>query len=499
MATSMTLRARARRARLTSKGIARIEGLEARRLLAVDLFRVDFRPFNADFGSTATGTALLTLNTDDPMQPTLRVEINATGLEDLSAIPGAVHLAHIHGQFRENRGQPLPEQLDGEFFRSCVCGREDATEMVKCHEAVNSLVPKEEVDGKLLVDEVARGLADTNFLDFFEGLPAYGPVVQNLGAEQVPAAPRGTTPTDAFVEGVIEGRLDPGALFPAGSEFRLDTTYTYDLHDEDQKREFFNTVGARGQVLQDRMIVLHGLTIPTDIAEAIDEAAGLSPDDLVASVPLGDGTSFAIVGLAAGGQIVPVVDDAPLTGVFRVDTDGARALQSTFSRDAAFNNEIGFVVTDERGRVDGFIPDDNGFAEVALRSETRQVLFSSGARDGDDARNVTVPDDANIVFYLIQNGSTEDLLAENPENLKGEGRLAFFSTAAANPDSDQHVLLSGEGDDLLFSFEDLTDLGDRDFNDAVFSVRVSEVARSSGIDDNSDEDDEDGNGDELTG
>src|SRR5688500_4756110 len=82
--------------------VIHVEGLEARRLLAVDVFNVDLQTLNADYGSTATGTATLTHNTDVPTSPTLRVQINASGLQDLSAIPGAVHAAHILGQFEGN-------------------------------------------------------------------------------------------------------------------------------------------------------------------------------------------------------------------------------------------------------------------------------------------------------------------------------------------------------------------------------------------------------------
>ncbi|MCA9209915.1 MAG: hypothetical protein KDA55_16260, partial [Planctomycetales bacterium] len=87
----------------------------------VRTFTVDLSTLNAAFGSNATGTATITLDTSGMTGPnsgtaTIRVEMNVTGLQDLSGISGAVHVAHIHGQFAGNANQPLAAQGDGPFF-----------------------------------------------------------------------------------------------------------------------------------------------------------------------------------------------------------------------------------------------------------------------------------------------------------------------------------------------------------------------------------------------
>jgi len=255
---------------------------------------------NAAYGSTATGTARLTHNDDNPTMPTLRVRINATGLQDFSAVPRAVHLAHIHGQFEGNAAEPLPQQLTGPFFsgQGGVPGSGFAP--------VNSTVPTAADDGGRLVDEPAMGLGSTRYLDFFEGLPDYGPVVMNLPNTDLPAPPEGVSPTQQFVMGIQSGTVNPEALFPKGTEFNLDVTYLFDLNNPDDHRQYHNTVGDGGQFLDDRLIVLHGLTVPTAISDAIDLAAGVPAGNPQAGVPLGNGMSFRAVAPVAAGEIAAV-------------------------------------------------------------------------------------------------------------------------------------------------------------------------------------------------
>jgi len=69
----------------------------------------------APFNSMAMGDALLTLDAPTATTRTLRVQLQADGLEDLTEI-GGIHVAHIHGQFAGNRDRPLLDQGDGSFF-----------------------------------------------------------------------------------------------------------------------------------------------------------------------------------------------------------------------------------------------------------------------------------------------------------------------------------------------------------------------------------------------
>ena len=85
---------------------------------AGSLFTADLGTLNEGFDNNqASGTATLFLDDDDVAADgrsgtaTLRVQIRADGLPDVSGIPGATHGAHIHGQFAENAG-PAPRAAD---------------------------------------------------------------------------------------------------------------------------------------------------------------------------------------------------------------------------------------------------------------------------------------------------------------------------------------------------------------------------------------------------
>ena len=235
-------------------------------------YKVDLSTLNSSFGSDASGEATLTLDAPTEDTRTLKVQIDASGLEDLSDI-GGVHVAHIHGQFLGNADRPLLEQGDGSFFDRT--GRE----------AVNSILPTvadSDVDGD-------------GFVNFLEGRPNYGPVVLNLTSEQIDSAPEGTPPLTQFLNLATAGEINPADLFPSGTEFNLDTTYTFDLTDPDQLRQYNNLTP-----LDEREVVIHGLTIPTETSEAIDETAmGTAP----AGIDLGNGEAFRITAPVAAGEI----------------------------------------------------------------------------------------------------------------------------------------------------------------------------------------------------
>ena len=251
---------------------------------ADSIFVSELKTLNPDFGHNAQGTATLTLTGEDTQTPSLRVQISATGLPDLSNIPGATHVAHIHGQFAENQGLPAGQQTDGPFF-SGTGGT-----------PVDSVTPTNADD--------SDNIFANNYVNFFEGLPDYGPVVLNLSAIQVPAAPDGVPP---LIQGINVAQADNGIglldAFPNnGTEFNLDTVYNFDLSDPDSARQYNNLTP-----LEFREIVLHGLIVPADINNPIDAlAADLGLNPALLGVELPDGTFFRTTGpVAAGGIVVP--------------------------------------------------------------------------------------------------------------------------------------------------------------------------------------------------
>ena len=145
------------------------------------------------------------------------------------------------------------------------------------------------------------------------------------------------------------------------------------------------------------------------------------------------------------------------------------AVQWTF-RDAKYNNEIGVFVVDQSGKVGGFAPGDQGFAQAALQSPTRQTLFNSGNSAGN-WRELTFAGGSYLAFYLIQNDTSANWLANNASNTIGQQSLAFFSLQGANPDGFDHSQSTHLGQGIWrFNWEDLTGGGDQDFNDVVFNI-----------------------------
>lgn len=77
------------------------------------MFALDFQALN---DSGVSGTGMVVVSSPTETSRTVRVVIDAEGLQDLSGIAGAVHVAHIHGQFAGNASKPILEQGDGPFF-----------------------------------------------------------------------------------------------------------------------------------------------------------------------------------------------------------------------------------------------------------------------------------------------------------------------------------------------------------------------------------------------
>jgi hypothetical protein len=169
-----------------------------------------------------------------------------------------------------------------------------------------------------------------------------------------------------------------------------------------------------------------------------------------------------------------LADFGGINGIYKVGGTPGQAVTLQFDwtfRDSVFNNEIGyFLVDDDIGRINGIAPGDPNFARTALSSSTCRVLFSSGQRVGSGVDlNFNAGD--RIIFYIIQNNTTENWLATNPQNNSGSRSLALFSVTGANPDGVNHASNQNTGTNgIQLGWEDQSGGGDRDFNDVVLSV-----------------------------
>jgi hypothetical protein len=162
-------------------------------------------------GSTVTGTSTLMLDTS---AGTLRVQVNATGLEG-----GIPHLAHIHGNLNDNT-QPGSGPRDSQ------------------------------------IPTLAQDTDGDGFIEVAEGAATYGPILLDLGVIGDTSTINFDMTLDLF--GQYDDMMD--AMF--GPVDRLDpNSPSFTAED---------LVGEDFMALALRHIVIHGLTVPFEMGNAGD-------------------------------------------------------------------------------------------------------------------------------------------------------------------------------------------------------------------------------------
>ncbi|NEO49752.1 MAG: tandem-95 repeat protein, partial [Moorea sp. SIO4A3] len=129
-------------------------------------------------------------------------------------------------------------------------------------------------------------------------------------------------------------------------------------------------------------------------------------------------------------------------------------------------SEIGAFVTDDaQGTIDGIAPGQSGYVEAALfRAETIFSVLPDSLGSAQPTRIIDSfnPDD-NVVFYVIQGGSVDGVLAGQDSTSN-----VFFSDPSLNSDGQNHLQVTDNGNgQLTLAFEDGNDF---DYNDATVVV-----------------------------
>ncbi|NEO14029.1 MULTISPECIES: Ig-like domain-containing protein [unclassified Moorena] len=129
-------------------------------------------------------------------------------------------------------------------------------------------------------------------------------------------------------------------------------------------------------------------------------------------------------------------------------------------------SEIGAFVTDDaQGTIDGIAPGQSGYVEAALfRAETIFSVLPDSLGSAQPTRIIDTfnPDD-NVVFYVIQGGSVDGVLAGQDSTSN-----VFFSDPSLNSDGQNHLQVTDNGNgQLTLAFEDGNDF---DYNDATVVV-----------------------------
>ena len=156
------------------------------------------------------------------------------------------------------------------------------------------------------------------------------------------------------------------------------------------------------------------------------------------------------------------IDLTGLTGTLKADV--------TTKSSAAYTNNIGFYVVENAiGTIklaDGKMlnPGENGYAAEAIKN----AVLQAGKTDSKIGQDIT----AGKIYapVVTANGSFNDFLATNPTNPGGNGVNAYFNFTGANSDKIDHFRLIGNN---TFGVEDQFNGGDRDFNDIIFTAKIS--------------------------
>ena len=174
-------------------------------------------------------------------------------------------------------------------------------------------------------------------------------------------------------------------------------------------------------------------------------------------------------GLATATILVTPMDD-PLVSqngiVYVPETPDESVLlhfEWTF-RESRYDNEVWtYVVDDSTGSVNGVPPSSPDYLRTVFDNAEWWLLFRSGEGKGA-SRDLSVPGDTYLAFYIIQDNTNYVLQQSNPGNLIYARPIAFFSLDDANPDDFAHVRMRELPEDVHeFAWEDLMYGGDRDF------------------------------------
>jgi Ca2+-binding RTX toxin-like protein len=193
---------------------------------------------------------------------------------------------------------------------------------------------------------------------------------------------------------------------------------------------------------------------------------GTSSDfqDLVVKIRSSDG--FSLLGANLQGKFQgEVIDLRGLTSQVQADF--------IVNREASFNNYIGFYqVADENGGIDingdgtaDLLVGQTGYTEAAVRNRLAGIDLTVNNQGAAFYSAIFQPDSIFAPFIIV-NDRPEALFDGNLAN----DPAVYFPYLGANPDRSDHIRLLGNN---TFGFEDLTTLGDKDFNDVIVKVNMS--------------------------
>jgi hypothetical protein len=143
------------------------------------------------------------------------------------------------------------------------------------------------------------------------------------------------------------------------------------------------------------------------------------------------------------------------------------------NREATNDNFVGFYqVADTNGGIDidgnGTVdlrPGDAGYAQAAVQRRVAGIDLTVGNQSTATLTSNLSPGSV-LAPFIIANGRPEAILDANSNN----DPAVYFSFLGANSDKVDHIRLLGNN---TFGFEDLANGGDKDYNDMIVRVNLS--------------------------
>jgi len=375
--------------------------------------------------SDATGAATVTITQDAQGNVTYSSQLDVTGIfadDLLTPIPGVVSAIHLHN---------APAGANGPVVQDTLV------------DAGATLDTSPDATGSgVLEDDVFETLIETDTLISIENV-----ILAN---------------GDIIVEGAFEANIED---FDGASFVQVD--------DADQFA-FGNATFSTDAIMVDgQNVTIGGSTFAVD--------ADFEGGNLLAATNDGQSTFVQFVDdlLGDGQDLIEgqAVDAGEIDGITfeefvagnGSETDGTDFTITLDNSTSDFENSFGVFVFD---------------TATGAISDTQ--LVAANAQNGG---SVTVEDVAageQVGFFVVQNGNDalSDLedgfifnLAEDGASIAGIADLEIFQSldAALNSDGQQHFLSgSDDGGILRVGVEDLTNLGDQDFQDVVFTIQREE-------------------------
>ncbi|AOY79568.2 DUF4347 domain-containing protein [Moorena producens JHB] len=217
-----------------------------------------------------------------------------------------------------------------------------------------------------------------------------------------------------------------------------------------------------GQVSLDNVLLGTDSNQVLQINQLAENSFSLTFNDLVINAELTDKTPILGTNLQGKSQ-AEVFDLRDFTG------QQIQVAAPIVEGESIYDNTVGFYsVEDETGAVRDPLtgnvinPGEAGYTQAAIRNSQFHLDETS------DGMTVTVTGGAILAPFIIANGTTEQILDNDETN----DPSVYFAYMSANSDQVNHIRLLG---DNTWGFEDLSNGGDKDYNDVVIKMDLSVI------------------------